>query len=119
MVLFELIIALFIFTLVVFSLVMALDAGMGAARTRNNIATAIMGMNDQLVLLHGSRLTPSDQDLPDDGTGITYHLTVEPKQLKDQKGFPVPNIYEATVTAKWIADGQKEDRSLSELIYQP
>jgi hypothetical protein len=92
---------------------------MGAARERNEIAAAVNGLDNQLALVHGSRLVPSQQDLPDDGSGISYHLNIAVKQLKDQRNLPIPDLYEVTVTAKWTSDGQKEDRSLSELIYQP
>jgi hypothetical protein len=119
MVLLELMIALFVFTTVAFALVMALDAAMTTAGERNEIAAAVGGLNNQATLLHGSSLVPCDKDMPGDGSGITYHLNVQPDVLKDQKGQPVPNIYQATITARWTSAGQAEDRSLTELIYQP
>jgi hypothetical protein len=76
-------------------------------------------MDNELALIHGSPLVPTDQDLPDDGSGISYHLHVGVQQLKNERNLPIPNIYQVTVTAKWTSDGQKEDRSLSELVYQP
>ncbi len=119
MVLFELMLALFIFVTVAFALVMALDAAMTAARQRNEIAAAIGGLKNQITLLHRVALTPCDTDLPDDGSGIAYHLVIEPEQLRDQKGQPVPNVLRATVTAKWKSYCQLLDRELSQLIYQP
>jgi hypothetical protein len=119
MVLFELIIALTVFALVAFSLVMALDAAMTAGGERNEIATVINGLANQMARLHEGPISPCDQDIPGDEPGIAYHLVIAPEQLKDQKGQPVPNIYRATITAKWKSGGQAEDRSIDELIYQP
>jgi Tfp pilus assembly protein PilV len=119
MVLLELMVALFVFTVVAFSLVMALDAAMTAGKERNDISTVVAGMNNQLTLLHSNTLIPCDRDVPPDGSGIVYHLTIQPEQFVDQKRQPVPNIYQATITAKWNSGGENEDRSLSELIYQP
>lgn len=119
MVLLEVIAALTIFALVGFSLVMALDASMTAAKRRNEIDTAMRGLSNQLALLHAAQLTVGEKDVPDDGSGISYHVKIEVDQMKDQKSQIVPNIYRATVTATWKSDGESEDRSLSELLYQP
>ncbi len=119
MVLLELIIALSIFAVVGFSLVVALDTAMNAGRDRNEISAAFSGLENQMALLHAAPVVPVDKDLADDHSGITYHLSIESGQLKDQKGQPLPNIYRATITAKWISDGQVEDRTVSELLYQP
>jgi hypothetical protein len=119
MVLFEVVTALFIFTLVAFSLVMALDSAFDAALDRNQIDLAIRGLENQVALLHAARVLPGEQDAPDDGTGILYHVSVAQEQMQDQKGQPVPNLLRATVTATWRAHGQAEERDVSELIYQP
>jgi hypothetical protein len=119
MVLFEVVTALFIFTLVAFSLVMALDSSFDAARDRNEIDAALRGLENQMALLHSARVLPGDNDLPDDGSGILYHLKVEQEQLQDQKKQFVPNTYRATITASWKSRGQPDERSVSELIYQP
>ena len=119
MVLFEVVMALFVFTLVAFSLVMALDAGFDAATDRNEIDAAIRGLENQMALLHAARVLPGEQDLPDDGSGILYHLAIEQEQMKDQKGQPVPNMYRATITATWKSRGQAQERDVTELIYQP
>ena len=119
MVLIEVIIALTIFTLVAFSLVMALDSAFDAAKERNEIDVAIRGLTNQMALLHTARVIPGDNDLPDDGSGILYHLTVSQEQMQDQKKQPVPNMYRATITATWKSGAETEERDVSELIYQP
>jgi len=119
MVLFEVVMALFIFTLVAFSLVMALDSAFDAAMDRNEIDVAIHGLANQMALLHAASVLPGDNDLPDDGSGILYHLTVSQEQMKDQKNNPVPNMYRATITATWKSRGEAQERDVSELIYQP
>lgn len=119
MVLIEVVTALFIFTLVAFALVMALDTAMDAAKERNQIDTVMRGLANQLALVRAIPLAPSEKDVPADGAGIAYHLAIAPEQLKDQKGQPVPGIYRVTVTAAWTLAGQAEKRDISELIYQP
>jgi len=119
MVLLEVIAALGIFVMVAFSLVLALHAALEAAQARNEIDTATRGLANQMALLHAGRVIPVDKDLPDDGSGFTYHLTIEPEQVQNQKHQQVTGMYRATITAKWKSDGQAEDRSISELIYQP
>jgi hypothetical protein len=119
MVLFEVMLALSVFTLVACSLVLALHSAFGAAEQRNRIDVAMRGIENQLALLHTRQILPSDRDLPDDGSGIGYHLAIEVEQIQDQKNQPVPGMYRATVTAKWKFDGEDETRTVSELLYQP
>jgi Tfp pilus assembly protein PilV len=119
MVLFEVVIALFIFTLVAFSLVMALNSAFDAAMDRNEIDMAIRGLDNQMVLLHSARVLPGENDLPDDGSGILYHVAITQEQMQDQKHQPVPNMYRATITATWKSRGETEERDVTELIYQP
>jgi len=119
MVLMEVLAALTIFTLVAFSLVMALSTALDVAKERNEIDTATRGLENQRALLHVGRVLPANKDLPDDGSGIFYHLAIQPEQLQDQKKQPVSGMYRATLTAKWTSGGHAEERSVSELIYQP
>jgi hypothetical protein len=119
MVLLEVVTALFIFTLVAFSLVMALDSAFDAAMDRNEVDTVTRGLGNQLVLLHAARVNPGDNDLPDDGSGILYHVAVVQEQLQDQKLQAIPSTYRVTITATWKSRGQTQTRAVSELIYQP
>lgn len=119
MVLFEVVIALFIFTLVAFSLIMALDSAFDAAMDRNEIDVASRGLENQLTLLHAARVQVGENDLPDDGSGILYHVAIAQEQMQDQKKQPVPNMYRATITATWKSRGQDEERDVTQLIYQP
>jgi type II secretory pathway component PulJ len=120
MVLFEVMLALSIFALVGFSLVMALDAAFDAASERNEIDTAMRGLQNQMALLHDARVTPGEIDPPDDGSGFHYRIIVEVEQLKDEKQQPLPNMYSATISATWTSKkGQQEERDVTELIYQP
>ena len=119
MVLLEVIAALGVFILVAFSLVMALHAALDAAKLRNEIDTVMRGMSNQLALLHAGRIVPDDRDLPDDGSGFIYHLTIEPEQMENEKHQQVKGMFRATITVKWKSDGREEDRRISELLYQP
>jgi type II secretory pathway pseudopilin PulG len=119
MVLLEVIVALTIFTLVAFSLVMALSVALDVAKERNEIAAATRGLDNQMALLHAGQMFPIEKDLADDGSGILYHLSIQPEQMQDQKKQPVMGMYRATITAQWKSEGRAEDRSVSELVYQP
>jgi type II secretory pathway pseudopilin PulG len=119
MVLLEVIMALTIFILVGFSLVVALQSAFDAALERNQVDMAVRGLQNQMELLHTAPVTTGATTAPDDGTGITYQITVTQVQMQDQKNQVVPNIYNATITATWLARGEQEERDVSELIYQP
>ncbi len=119
MVLLEAIIAMTVFAMVVVGLVLTLDAALNAAKERNEIDMANRGLQNQMALVHAGRLNPMDKDLPDDGSGYTYHLQIEPEQMQDQKHQPVAGMYRTTITVKWKSGKEEEDRSLSELMYQP
>ena len=119
MVLFEVVIALVIFSVVALSLVTALDSSFDAANNRSDIDAAVRGLNNQLALLHASRVLPGDRDLPDDGSGLLYHLSVSQEQMVDQKKAPVLNMFRVILTVSWKSNGELRDRSASELIYQP
>src|SRR5258708_7238728 len=118
-VLLEVVTALFVFITVAFSLVMALNSAFDAAMARNEVDMALRGLENQMELLHSARVLPGEQDLPDDGTGIVYHVLIAQEQMQDQKGQPVPNMYRATITATWKSRGQAQERDITELIYQP
>ena len=119
MVLLELLMALFVFTMVGFGLVLALNNTFDTSFDRSRIDTAIRGLNNQLALLHASRVLVGDRDAPDDGTGFSYHISVTQEVLKDQKNIPLQNMYSATITVTWQAHGEPQTRSVAELLYQP
>jgi hypothetical protein len=119
MVLMEVVMALFIFTVVAFALVKALDSAFDATRQRNEVDAAVRGLANQLALVHAQRVIPSENDAPSDNSGITYHISITQEQLKDQKGNMVPNTYRVVITAHWTSLNQDQERDVSELIYQP
>jgi len=119
MVLLEVIIALSVFALVVTGLVVALDVSMDASWQREKIEGALRGLDNQIAQLHNTRLVPSENDVPDDGSGLTYSVKIELAQFRDQKNVPLAGIYRVTVTAKWKDGSEDESRDLSELFYQP
>lgn len=119
MVLIEVLAALFVFTTVAFGLVLALNGSLETSGDRNDIDNALRGLNNQLALLHATRLVPGDRDVPDDGSGFLYHVSVEQESLTDQKRVPLQSMYRATITVTWQAHGDTQTRSVSELIYQP
>lgn len=119
MVLFEVIIALGVFALVAMSLVKALDVCMDSARQREEVETALRGLENQMAQLHNTRLVPSENDVPGDGSDFTYSVKIELAQLRDQRNVPLNGIYRVTVTAKWKDGSQEESRDISQLFYQP
>jgi prepilin-type N-terminal cleavage/methylation domain-containing protein len=119
MVLLEVIIALTIFAVVSLGLVLALNESFSAAQDRNAADAVARGLRNQLVLLRAAPLAPGDRDLPDDGSGTTYHLDIAPEPMLDQKKQPVLGLYRATINAQWKRDGHAEKQEISELLYQP
>lgn len=119
MTLLEVMIALTVFAVAAFALIIALNSTFDVAADRTRVDAAIRGLDNQVALLHSGRISPGDQDMPDDGSGILYHVTVTQEQMKDQKNNQVPNMYRVTISAKWTAHNQPDERDFSELVYQP
>ncbi len=119
MVLIEVIIALTIFAMVSLGLIVALDQSFGAAQDRNQADKAAQGLRNQLTLLHAGRLLPGTHDLPDDGSGTTYQLVVDPVVMTDQHKQPLPSLFRATIQATWKEGTRTETQSVSQLVYQP
>jgi hypothetical protein len=76
-------------------------------------------LRNQLALLHESVVAPGTRDLPDDGSGTTYQVEVDPVPMSDQRKQPLLGLYRATVVAKWKEGKDEVTRSVSELVYQP
>jgi prepilin-type N-terminal cleavage/methylation domain-containing protein len=121
MVLFEVMIAITVFAVAAFALVVALDTCLNAANSRNEVDLVVRGLQNQMALLNGTRIQPGETDAPDDGTGIAYHVSVGLDQnLRDEKQLPIPNTYQITITASWkMPDGTPQTKSVSEMVYQP
>ena len=119
MVLLEVIVALMIFTGVAFALVMALDAANDAAADRNRIDQAVQGLENQMAQVGKGRLGEESIDLPDDHSGIAYHLEVSPETLTDDDQKRYSGFFRIHLTAIWPDGKGKATRELSELKYQP
>lgn len=119
MVLIEVLTALFVFTIVAFGLVLALNGSLETSSDRIDIDTALRGLNNQVAQLHMTRITPGETDVPDDGSGFHYHVSIAQESLTDQKRVPLQSMYRATITVTWQAHNDTQTRSISELIYQP
>jgi len=119
MVLLEVVIALTIFAVVSLGLVSALNESFSAAQDRNAADQVARGLRNQLALLRAAPLALGNRDLPDDGSGMTYHLAVAPEQMTDQKKQPVLGLYRATISVQWKRNGHAEKQEISELVYQP
>jgi type II secretory pathway pseudopilin PulG len=119
MVLLEVIVALTIFALVSLGLVVALSKSFDAAKDRNAADAAVRGVRNQFALLRGTTITPGVQDVPVDGSGMTYHIEIAPEPMQDQKKQPVIGMYRATITAQWKQGGDTEKRQISQVFYQP
>ena len=119
MVLLEVILALTIFAAIAFSLVMALNAATDAATDRNQIDAATLGLENQMAQVSSAPVTPTRRDLPDDKSGIRYHLEVGPEPMQDDARKSFIGFYRITLRASWKAADRAESRELSQLVYQP
>jgi Tfp pilus assembly protein PilV len=122
MVLFEVMIAITVFAVAAFSLVIALNTCLETASARNQVDLVVRGLQNQMALLNGTRIQPGETDAADDGTGIAYHVSVSLAQnLRDQKQLPIPNMYQVVITATWSIPGSKDaqTKSVAEMVYQP
>jgi len=118
LVLIEVIAALTIFAMIAFSLVSALDATVDAAKSRNEVDMAVRGLGNQLALLHSGPIVMGEKDVPDDNSGISYHISIVPQEMRDQKGQAITGICRLTITAEWKSGRDTLNRSITALVNQ-
>ena len=116
------IIALTVFTVAAFALVLALDSCFDAADYRNQLDVAMRGLSNQMVLLHGARISAGENDAPGrrHRRGLSHVSVTQECELRDQKaGLPILNMYRATITASWKDHAISKSAMSLELIFQP
>ncbi len=119
--LFEVLVALSLFTFVAFSMVELLQTCLDTelAIRKNEVVT--QGLRNQLAQVLTSRLQPVERDLPSPDTKdkVKYHLSVSKEVLFNQDKVQLNAMYRVTITARWPDSNQTATRNVSHLIYQP
>jgi prepilin-type N-terminal cleavage/methylation domain-containing protein len=119
--LFEVLVALSLFTFVAFSMVELLQTCLDTelAIRKNEVVT--QGLRNQLAQVLTSRLQPVETDLPSPDTKdkVKYHLSVSKEVLFNQDKVQLNAMYRVTITARWPDSNQTATRNVSQLIYQP
>ena len=115
----EVLLALTLFSLVALGLVRAFTQSMETASLSEHVAEATLGLQNQVDLTLARRLTPGEADLPSDGSGLIYHLLVQPTPATTQERTPLANVLQVDLSVRWMENRQEYNRDVSYLKYQP
>lgn len=118
-ILFELVIALTIFSVGILQMSRHLNDVVGVAKSFNQDQIVRLGMRTFLEEIRKKPLTEISMTQTDIMTGITYTSTTEPVSLKTSRGGILPDMYNLTITASYSnGAGQLED-TISIYVYKP
>ena len=121
--LFEVLLALMIFSVAVIALVEAIN-GMGnasvEARRNQEIVARLNSLMTEVTRLPGKPGT-SDRSLDKTMTenGVDYHVKITPVELANKDGQPLPNMYAVKATARWKDSGHPEEINAETIMYPP
>ena len=118
-ILFELLIALTIFSVGILQMSRHLNDVVGVAKSFNQDQVVRLGMRSFLEEIRKKPITEINLTQTDIMTGITYTSTTEPVSLKTSRGGILPDMYNLTITASYSnGAGQLED-TISIYVYKP
>lgn len=118
-ILFELVIALTIFSVGVLQLSRHLNDVVIVAREFNKNQVVRLGLRSFLEEIRKKPLTEISQSKTDVLTGVTYTSTTEPVSLKTTRGDILPDMYNLTITATWTNGAEPAEESMSIYVYKP
>lgn len=118
-ILFELIIALTIFSIGVLGLAQTLNASMEVANILNLEQNIRRHLRTAVEVLKRKPLTEMVWTEPDTVTGVTYNSTVEPVTLTMTNGNPVSDMYNLRVIATYTVGNEAREESVDVYVYKP
>ncbi|GEP42727.1 type IV pilus modification PilV family protein [Brevifollis gellanilyticus] len=118
-ILFELIIALTIFSIGVLGLAQTLNASMEVANILNLEQNIRRHLRTAVEVLKRKPLTEMVWTEADTATGVTYNSTVEPVTLNMTNGNPVSDMYNLRVIATYTVGNEARDESVDVYVYKP
>ena len=116
---FEVMLALAIFSLVMVSLAVALEKTMDAFVISKKESLIRQNLESHLSQVRQQPLQVGTQSLGQDNDGVDYESEVKPLELTNQRNVTLVNLYQLIIRARWVENGTKEERLASIYVYQP
>jgi len=118
-ILFELVLALTIFSIAVLGLAKALNQALETANLLKRDQIIRIGMRNFLEEIRNKPLTEMSTARTDTTYGISYASSTELVALKTTNGGTLGDIYNLTIKATSSFDGVPQDDTLSVYVYKP
>ncbi len=118
-ILFELIIALTIFSIGVLGLAQSLNASMEVANILNKEQRLRIGLRSFVEEVRRKPLNEMVTTLADTALGVTYTSTVEPVSLTMTRGGTLSDMYNLRVIASYTVGNELREESVDVYVYKP
>lgn len=118
-ILFELIIALTIFSIGVLGLAQSLNASMEVANILNKEQRLRIGLRSFVEEIRRKPLNEMVSTLADPALGVTYTSTVEPVSLTMTRGGTLSDMYNLKVIASYSVGNELREESVDVYVYKP
>lgn len=118
-ILFELIIALSIFSIGVLGLARTLNASMEVAQILNKEQRLRIAMRSMVEELRRKPLNEMATSITDAALEATYTSTVEPLSLKMTRGNIMSDLYNLRIVASYTVGNEQREESVDVYVYKP
>lgn len=118
-ILFELVLAITIFSIAVLGLAKSLNQALDTANLLRRDHIVRIGMRNFFEEIRRKPLTEMSTSFMDTTYGVTYTSTTEPVSLRTTNGSTLTDLYNVTITASSSFNGIPEEATLSVYVYKP
>jgi prepilin-type N-terminal cleavage/methylation domain-containing protein len=116
---FEVMIALSIFSLVVVGLATCLNELMDASIQSRREDEILMELETRLSEARRLPLAPGKTELEKDSRGVVYEQEVTVLELQNQRQAQLNGLYQLVIRARWPAGEGNQEREAMVYVYQP
>jgi prepilin-type N-terminal cleavage/methylation domain-containing protein len=116
---FEVMIALSIFSLVVVGLATCLNELMDASIQSRREDEILMELETRLSEARRLPLAPGKTELEKDARGVAYEQEVTVLELQNQRQAQLNGLYQLVIRARWPAGEGNQEREAMVYVYQP
>ena len=118
--LWEVMLAVAIFALVVTALAVTLIRALDAAKVEQRETAVRLRLQTMLAEARANRLVPGRETQDPDAQGVVYEQEISRlDDLRNQREQPLPNLYTLTVRALWKSGSIAETNQVQVWVYQP
>jgi type II secretory pathway component PulJ len=117
--LFEVMLALAIFSMAILGLALSLQKMVEASLETRQDNEVRRELDSRLAIFRQKQIQPGTQDLGQDKAGRVYEGETTLLELKNRRNVALNGLYRLTVRTKWKAGATEEERSCSLYVYQP